>query len=85
MDMFLYVQVHLLVILQIRTKMNMHRCTHADDVIHSPATDLQVAVTCQNRLQCASKDREEEDSKLVNMNVNITGFKILDKSALQIR
>lgn len=72
-----------MVILQIRTKMNMHRCT--GDVIHSPATDLQVAVTCQNKLQCASKDREEEDSKLVNMNVNITGFKILDKSALQIR
>lgn len=47
--------------------------------MHSPAdvshysTDLQVAVT-QDMLQCAYKDRVEEDYKLLNMEVNNYNF-----------
>ncbi len=49
------------------------------------STDLQVAVTRQDMLQCANKGREEEDCRLVNMDVNNAGFNMLLKSAfLQI-
>ncbi len=36
--------------------------------------DLQVAVTHQDMLQCANKSKEEEDRKLINMNVNDARF-----------
>ncbi len=39
------------------------------------STDLQVAVTRQDMLQCGKKGRGEEDCKLVNMDVNNAGFK----------
>lgn len=45
--------------------------------------DLQGAVTCRDMQQCANKDVEEEDNKLVNMDVINAGFKTLKNSPLQ--
>lgn len=39
--------------------------------------DLKVVVTHNEKLQCANKDREVEDCKLINMEGNRAGFKIL--------
>ncbi len=48
------------------------------------STVQQEAVTRQDMLQYASKDREDEDCKIVNMEVKNAGFKIPKKSALQM-
>lgn len=39
---------------------------------------------CQETQQSANKGMEQEDYKLVNMDVNNTGFKMVRKTALQI-
>ncbi len=67
-------------------------CTHmhtGDVYIVQPmvshySTDLQVAITHRDMLPCTNKDRKEEYCKIVNMEVNNAGFKILQKSALQM-
>lgn len=41
------------------------------------STDLRAAAMRRDVLQCANKDREEEDCELVNMDVNNSRFKIL--------
>ncbi len=41
------------------------------------STDQQVAVIHQDIRQCISKGREQEDCKLVHMDVSYAGFKIL--------
>ena len=48
------------------------------------STDLVVAVPTKDIQQCASTDREEEDAKLINMDLNNTGFSIVQKSVLQM-
>lgn len=47
------------------------------------STDRQVAVTCQDMLQCASKSRKV-DCKLVSMDVTKLDLKYLKKSVLQM-
>lgn len=42
------------------------------------STDQQVAVTCQDILQYASKGREEEECKIVHLDVNNTEFKLYE-------
>lgn len=41
------------------------------------STDQQVGVTLRDLLQCAGKGSEEEDVKLVNMDLNKAVFNIL--------
>ncbi len=48
-------------------------------VVSHRSTDLQVAVMWQEILQCVSKGRMEKDGYLVNVDVNIAGFKLLRK------
>lgn len=48
-------------------------CMHAQYY----STDQQVGVTLQDLLQCAGKGSEEEDVKLVNMDLNKAVFNIL--------
>lgn len=61
----------------IRTHMQV--CMHAGCVVHTlpmvstHTTDLRVAFTYQEMQKCSNKGREEEDCKIVNMDVNNAG------------
>lgn len=54
-----------------------HVRTRVLPIILQNSTDPQVAMMHQNTQQCANKVREEGDCKLVDMDVNDAGFKVL--------
>ena len=52
---------------------------HEGDTIRY-CTDIPIVITHQDNVQCASKDREEADCKLINIVVNTSEFTSLQSN-----